>query len=216
MTPKRLLRTVSIAEAVTWAILLAGMALKYGAHTADWLVTVGGSLHGAVFLSYLFCGLLVGVNQRFGWGALVLGGLASVPPFATLLYDWWAERRGLLDGEWRRVRVTYDDMDADDADAGGRDESDTSPREAHAAAAPAADERATETAVPRTAAVPAHPADARVAERGERPARLQWLDPLVRWSVDHPATLVCTAVLVAALIFTGAASGSLTAPYEID
>lgn len=196
MTPKRLLQYASIGEALTWTILLLGMLLKYGVGTADWLVTVGGSLHGAMFLAYLYCGLIVGVNQRFGWGALVLGALSAVAPFATLLYDRWASRRGLLEGDWRRVHVAYaDEADADD------DADDDATAQGENLFPPAA---------------PAHPADRRVAERGERPARLTWLDPLVRWSADHPWTLGCTALMVCALIFTGAATGSLSAPYKAE
>lgn len=241
MTPKCLLFAASIGEAITWTILLAGMLLKYGFGTTDWLVTVGGSLHGAMFLSYLFCGLLVGVNQRFGWGALVLGGLAAIPPFATLLYDWWASRKGLLEGGWRRIDVAHGDstdveldevpldthherelrkaaLEARDAsgefaDASAPDAPGHAPAPVTTAGVGSGDATATATAT-AAPALPAHPADRRVAARGERPAKLQWLDPLVRWSVAHPYTLICTAIMVCALIFTGAATGQLTAPYK--
>lgn len=101
MTPRLLLRTVSIGEAVTWALLLFGMWLKYGLRTTDAVVTIAGSLHGAMFISYLACMLLVGLNQRWPWHMFLLGGLAAVPPFATLLFDWLAERRRMLSGAWR-------------------------------------------------------------------------------------------------------------------
>lgn len=233
MTPKRLLQYASIGEAITWTILLVGMVLEYGFGTGDWVVTVGGSLHGAMFIAYLYCGMLVGVNQRFGWGALIMGGLAAIPPYATLLYDWWAAKRGLLEGDWRRVGVAFGDApDLDDEpaldawdeheraadaqavrDAAGEDARGS----ADATGARASTERNVITTLePAAAPGHAHPADRRVAERGETPAKLQWLDPVVRWSVNHPATLVCTGILVAALIFTGAASGTLTAPYKTD
>lgn len=107
MTPKRLLRIASIAEAITWALLLLGMWLKYG--PAEWGlgVSIAGSLHGAAFLSCLFVGLIVGISQRFGWGEFILGGLSTVFPFATVPYDLWLERRGRLEGDWRHVGADF-------------------------------------------------------------------------------------------------------------
>ena len=49
MTPKRLLRLASTAEAITWALLLAGMWLKYGPAQNGLGVAIAGSLHGAAF-----------------------------------------------------------------------------------------------------------------------------------------------------------------------
>ncbi|MFD0994405.1 integral membrane protein [Pseudoclavibacter chungangensis] len=103
MTPRTLLRTVSIGEAATWALLLFGMWLKYGARTTDAVVTLAGSLHGGMFIAYLACTMLVGLNQRWPWHMFLLGGIAAVPPFATLLFDWFAERRRMLAGGWRTV-----------------------------------------------------------------------------------------------------------------
>lgn len=101
MSPRILFRSVAIAEAITWALLLAGMYLKYVAQTTDLLVSVGGALHGFVFLMYLVSTAFVWVNQRWSAGTGILGLLAGVIPFATVLFDWQLERRGKLDGGWR-------------------------------------------------------------------------------------------------------------------
>ncbi|PPF43170.1 hypothetical protein C5B85_14575 [Pseudoclavibacter sp. AY1F1] len=101
LTPRVLLRAVSIGEAITWALLLTGMFLKYVTQTTDLLVSVGGSLHGAMFMVYLVVTAFVGINQRWPWWMFGLGWFAAIPPFATLVYDWWAERRGALEGGWR-------------------------------------------------------------------------------------------------------------------
>lgn len=101
MTPRTLFRSVAVAEAFTWALLLAGMYLKYVAGTTDALVSVGGALHGFVFLAYLVSTSFVWVNQRWSAGTGALGLLAGVVPFATVLFDWQLERRGKLDGGWR-------------------------------------------------------------------------------------------------------------------
>lgn len=101
MTPRILFRSVAVAEAITWALLLAGMYLKYVAQTTDVLVSIGGALHGFVFLMYLVSTAFVWVNQRWSAGTGSLGLLAGVIPFATVLFDWQLERRGELDGGWR-------------------------------------------------------------------------------------------------------------------
>lgn len=101
MTPRTLFRSVAVAEAVTWALLLAGMYLKYIAGTTDVLVSIGGAVHGFVFLAYLVSTSFVWVNQRWSAGTGLLGLLAGVVPFATVLFDWWLERGGKLDGGWR-------------------------------------------------------------------------------------------------------------------
>lgn len=101
MTPRTLFRSVAVAEAITWALLLAGMYLKYVAQTTEMLVSIGGALHGFVFLAYLVSTSFVWVNQRWSAGTGMLGLLAGVIPFATVLFDWWLERSGKLDGGWR-------------------------------------------------------------------------------------------------------------------
>ena len=101
MTPLTLYRRVAVAEAVTWALLLAGMVLKYGTHTTDLAVRVFGMAHGVVFIAYCLSTVLVAVDQRWSRGRLLLGLVASVPPFATVLLERYAERRGLLGDAWR-------------------------------------------------------------------------------------------------------------------
>lgn len=101
MTPRSLFRSVAVAEAITWALLLVGMYLKYVTETTEVLVSIGGALHGFVFLAYLVSTAFVWVNQRWSTATGVLGLLAGVVPFATVLFDWQLEHRGKLDGGWR-------------------------------------------------------------------------------------------------------------------
>jgi integral membrane protein len=101
MTPLTLYRRVAVAEAVTWALLLAGMVLKYGTHTTDLAVRVFGMAHGVVFIAYCLSTVLVAVDQRWPRGRLLLGLVASIPPFATVLFERYAERRGALGATWR-------------------------------------------------------------------------------------------------------------------
>lgn len=102
MTPRRVLRITSIIEACTWAFLLVAMLFKYviNPDAGSVLVPFAGAAHGTAFLAYLFFGLVVGASARWSFGLMLVGGLASVPPFATLLFDWWVERSGRLPSGW--------------------------------------------------------------------------------------------------------------------
>lgn len=101
MTPLTLFRRVAVAEAVTWALLLVGMFLKYVTETTDVAVRVFGMLHGVVFIAYCLATLVVAVDQRWKTGRTLLGLGASIPPFFTLLFDVLAERRGAFADSWR-------------------------------------------------------------------------------------------------------------------
>ena len=107
VTPKRLFRTLSIAEAATWALLIIGMWLKYGPAHWGLGVTVAGSIHGAVFLSCLYVGLVVGINQRFSWAEYALGAAATVIPFATVPLGLMLDRKHRLEGGWRHVGADF-------------------------------------------------------------------------------------------------------------
>ena len=103
MTPLLLFRRMAIAEAVTWALLLSGMFLKYGTHTTELGVRVFGMVHGVVFIAYCLVTLLVGVDQRWSRGRVLLGLVSAVPPFMTVWFDRYAERRDALGTAWRLV-----------------------------------------------------------------------------------------------------------------
>jgi integral membrane protein len=104
VTPLRLFRTVAVAEAVTWALLLGGMFLKYVTETTEVGVSIGGMLHGVVFIAYCLTTVVVAVDQKWSAGRTLLGLVASIPPFFTVLFDRYAERRDLL-GDTFRLRT---------------------------------------------------------------------------------------------------------------
>lgn len=104
MTPRRLYRTLAIAEVITWTLLLLGMVLKYVTHTTELGVRIGGGIHGFVFLSYCVATVLVGVSQKWPLGRIVLGLISAVVPYATVPFERSAEKRGELDGDWRLGR----------------------------------------------------------------------------------------------------------------
>jgi len=101
VTPVLLFRRVAVAEAITWALLLSGMFLKYVTETTELGVRVFGMVHGVVFVAYGVATALVAVDQRWSARRTVLGLVAAVPPFCTVWFDRYAEARGLLSAEWR-------------------------------------------------------------------------------------------------------------------
>ncbi|HXH77376.1 DUF3817 domain-containing protein [Nocardioides sp.] len=100
MTPRSTFRALAVAEAVTWGLLLTGMFLKYVTETTDLGVRVFGMVHGVVFIAYCLVAVVVAVDQRWSLARTALGLVAAVPPFATLLFEAYAERRDLLGTEW--------------------------------------------------------------------------------------------------------------------
>jgi len=90
-------RTVAVVEALTWIGLITGMVLKYGPARDEAGVHLFGPLHGAAFLAYLACVLLVRSAFRWGPRLTVLALVCSVPPFASVVLELWAERTGRLD-----------------------------------------------------------------------------------------------------------------------
>lgn len=101
MSPRTLFRTVAITEAITWALLLAGMFLKYVTETTELGVQVFGMVHGVVFIAYCLAAVVVSTDQRWSLGRTVLGLAAAVPPFATVPFERYAQRSGLLADDWR-------------------------------------------------------------------------------------------------------------------
>jgi integral membrane protein len=106
-TPRGLYRVLSIAEAITWTLLIIGLLAKYvvaPGENGDLVLRVTGTIHGFVFLSYGATAILVGINQR--WKPLLTVGAVgtAVVPYATIPFDRWLEKHTKLDGDWRREK----------------------------------------------------------------------------------------------------------------
>ncbi|KWV31262.1 MULTISPECIES: DUF3817 domain-containing protein [Micromonospora] len=92
----RLFVAAAIAEACSWLALLVGMAVKYGPPGNEIGVQVFGPIHGALFVAYGILVLAVARLHRWSPGVTVVALVCAVPPFATLFFERWAARRGLL------------------------------------------------------------------------------------------------------------------------
>lgn len=106
--PRRLYGTLATAEMVTWTLLLAGMAGKYLLGLGELGVRLGGGVHGFVFLAYCVVTVLVAVDQRWRAQQLLVGLASAVVPYATVPFERWADRRGLLEESWRLRREPAD------------------------------------------------------------------------------------------------------------
>lgn len=99
-SPAALFRVAAIAEAITWTLLIAGIIIRA---TADLpiAVTIGGGIHGFVFLCYAVTAILVAKNQRWAPGATIVAVGSAVIPYATIPTEIWLQRSGRLRGAWR-------------------------------------------------------------------------------------------------------------------
>ncbi len=88
-------RLLALAEAVSWAGLLIGMFFKYVVVGNEIGVKIFGPIHGAIFVGYVLVTLMLA--HRWDRRTLILGLVASIPPFGTVVFERWANRTGRLD-----------------------------------------------------------------------------------------------------------------------
>ncbi|GAA1940714.1 DUF3817 domain-containing protein [Microbacterium aoyamense] len=107
--PLNLFRALAIAEAISWTLLITGLILRATADLAI-AVTIGGGIHGFVFLAYGATAILVAKNQRWGAGPTIVAIGSAIVPYATIPTELWLHRSGRLDGAWR-LAATADPRD---------------------------------------------------------------------------------------------------------
>ena len=81
-------------------MLILGLVLRA---TTDWAlgVTIGGGIHGFVFLSYGATAILVALNNRWRLWPAVVALVSALIPYATIPAELWLQRSGRLAGAWR-------------------------------------------------------------------------------------------------------------------
>ncbi|XAS69002.1 DUF3817 domain-containing protein [Micrococcaceae bacterium Sec5.7] len=94
----RIFRILAVAEAFSWAALLIGMFFKWIARTTELGVEIAGPIHGAIFIGYGVATLILWRLQRWPFAVALFAGLSAVVPFATLLFERIAGKRGYLFG----------------------------------------------------------------------------------------------------------------------
>lgn len=98
--PARLYRVLAIAEAITWTILI-GALIARALGVNPLVVTIGGGIHGFVFLSYGATAILVALNNRWKPGVAIAAVASAIVPYATIPMEIWLHRTGRLAGSWR-------------------------------------------------------------------------------------------------------------------
>lgn len=99
-SPLTLFRTLAFAEVVSWTLLIAGLIVRAVTGWAP-AVTIGGGIHGFVFLSYGATVILVALNNRWRVAATIAALVSAIVPYATIPAEIVLHRKGLLDGTWR-------------------------------------------------------------------------------------------------------------------
>ncbi len=94
-TPAKRFRFVAVLEAITWAALLVAMFFKW-VLGHDEAVQIPGMTHGIVFMVFVVISLLTAFSLRWSVKVTGLALFSSIPPFGTLVFEWWARRNGHL------------------------------------------------------------------------------------------------------------------------
>jgi integral membrane protein len=84
-------RYLAVAEAISFLLLFAGIALKQ-AEVTEWGVHIMGSIHGLLFIAYL--AFAISLMKPAGWTYLQTFWIlaASMIPFGGFVVDWWLAR----------------------------------------------------------------------------------------------------------------------------
>jgi len=99
-TPLALFRVLAFAEAVSWTLLITGLVLRATVRL-DIAVSIGGGIHGFVFLSYAATAVVVAKNNRWSPWPTAVAIVAAIIPYATIPVEIWLNRTGRLAGQWR-------------------------------------------------------------------------------------------------------------------
>jgi integral membrane protein len=86
-TPLARLRLMGLIEGTSCVLLFfVAMPLKYLADQS-WAVTVVGSAHGALWVTYLLAVANVWRARKWPADRVIVAGLVSIPPIGTFIFD---------------------------------------------------------------------------------------------------------------------------------
>lgn len=100
-SPKSIYKFFATGEAITWGLLISALISRALGDLVPHAVTVAGSIHGAMFLSYCVVAVLVGLNQRWAMGRIAGAVALAIVPFATVPFDRRLGKQNALEGGWR-------------------------------------------------------------------------------------------------------------------
>ena len=100
-TVRTAFRTIAIAEALSWGLLLVAMFCKwilesepFGLHEGG--VPVAGPIHGGIFMLYVVTSLVSAYVFTWDRKTTLLALASSIPPFCTYWFEKVADRDGRL------------------------------------------------------------------------------------------------------------------------
>lgn len=108
--PKAVYKFFATGEAITWGLLISALISRALGDLIPHSVTIAGSIHGAMFLSYCVVAVLVGLNQRWAFGKIAGAVGLAIVPFATIPFDRRLLKQRALEGMWR-TQATDDPRD---------------------------------------------------------------------------------------------------------
>ena len=100
-SPKSIYKFFATGEAITWGLLISALVSRALGDLIPHAVTIAGSIHGAMFLSYCVVAVLVGLNQRWALGKIAGAVALAIVPFATVPFDRRLLKQNALEGPWR-------------------------------------------------------------------------------------------------------------------
>jgi integral membrane protein len=84
-------RIAAFAEAAGWTLLILGILIKqFIIPSSDVPIKLAGRVHGTLFLLYIFVVVVFYPSQNWSKKRTVVAGLASVPPYGSLMFEQWA------------------------------------------------------------------------------------------------------------------------------
>lgn len=94
-TPAKRFRFVAVLEAISWLALLIAMFFKWVLGHEE-AVAVPGMVHGIVFIAFVLISIVTAVQLKWAAKVTLWALVSSIPPFGTLVFEWWAQRNGHL------------------------------------------------------------------------------------------------------------------------
>jgi integral membrane protein len=89
-----LFKLAAFGEAIGWTLLITGIILTdyvFGGNRIP--VTLAGRTHGMLFLLYITAVLVLSPSLGWSWTKTFIAGLFSVPPYGTIIFEFWENRQ---------------------------------------------------------------------------------------------------------------------------
>ena len=89
-----LFRIAAIAEACGWTLLIIGIWFgQFIIPGNNLAVQIAGQVHGMIFLTYIAAVFVLSPSQNWSTKRTIIAGLASVPPYGSLIFEQWAAHK---------------------------------------------------------------------------------------------------------------------------